>query len=223
MSKTAVLTGASAALIAAVLGSAALAQDYEMEVPLDGFPEAETFSARMIGDYIVIADDDYCRMLIGATFGPTARFMPEEMVGKAKKAQRQSLTRFAAPDDTPTAVCAGTLMGLGSTILPESLSSLLELAGETEPTVPSGDGLQIDGTGPWVSGRFRLEGGAYLALVAASACDSWDAMLMDAAGNPVSTEPITESDLLEDIEPGVYYWSVMASDCDWSLRTLPED
>ena len=50
MSKTAALTVAAAVLAAAVLGSVAYAQDYEMEVPLDGFPEAETFSARMVGD-----------------------------------------------------------------------------------------------------------------------------------------------------------------------------
>jgi hypothetical protein len=77
-------------------------------------------------------------------------------------------------------------------------------------------------SGPWVSGRFRLEGGTYLALVAASACDAWDAMLMASDGTAVTPDPITSSDMLEGIEPGVYYWSVTASDCDWSLRTLPE-
>ena len=162
-------------------------------------------------------------MLIGATFGSTARFVPEGMIGKAKKAQRESLARFAAPGDATTALCAEVLVGLGSTILPESLSPLLELAGETEPAAPSGEGLEIDGTGPWISGRFRLEGGTYLVLVAASACESWEAMLMDATANPVSSEAITESDLLEGIEPGIYYWNVTASDCDWSLRTLPQD
>lgn len=222
MTRMAAIAGAMALLLTAAAGPAALAQDDEMEVPLEGFPEEETFSARMVGDYVVVADDDYCRMLIGSTFGETARYMPEEMVGQAKKAQRQSLTRFAAPGDDHTALCAANLAGLGSTILPESLAPLLELAGEAEPSAPSGEGLTIEGRGPWVSNRFRLEGGNYLAMVAASGCDAWDALLVDADGTPAMVEPITESNMLEDIEPGLYYWSVMASDCDWSLRTLPE-
>lgn len=223
MSRIASMASAMALLLVAAMGSAALAQDYDREVPLEGFPEEETFSARMVGDYVIVANDDYCRMLMGETYGPTARFMPEEMVGKAKKEQRQSLTRFAAPGDEYTAYCGEVLIGLGSTILPESLALLLESIGEVEPTAPSGEGLTLEGSGPWVTNRFRLEGGNYLAMVAASACDSWDALLMDAGGTPVLDEPFTESYLLEDIEPGMYYWSVMASDCDWSLRILPEE
>jgi hypothetical protein len=218
----AAIVGVLIALVAALASPAALAQDYD-EFPLDGFPEDETFSARRMGDYVIVADDDYCRMLIGATFGSTARYLPERLVGKASSAQRRGLTRFAAPADANTALCADVLSSLGSTILPESLAPLLELAGQAEPEAPSGEGLTIEGNGPWVSGRFRLEGGTYLALVAASGCDSWDAVLFDADGDPMTPEPITATDLIEDLEPGLYYWSVTASDCDWSLRTLPEE
>ena len=222
MMKVVAGAGVLAVLLAATVGSAALAQDYEMEVPLDGFPDEETFSARMVGDYVVVADDDYCRMLIGTTFGPTAQFLPEEMVGESKRVQAKSRIRFAAPGDAYSSLCAATLAGLGSTILPESLAPLLELAGQADSTVPSGEGLTINGSGPWVSGQFQLEGGTYLANVAASACDSWDALLIDEVGEPVLAAPITGSDLLDDIEPGVYHWSIFSSDCDWSLRMLPE-
>ena len=42
--------------------------------------------------------------------------------------------------------------------------------------------------------------------------------------NDQRPEPVTDITFNEapDIEPGVYYWSVTAPDCDWSLRTLPQ-
>ena len=211
-----------AAVLAISMCSTAVAEDYELESTLDGFPEDETFSARMVGDYVVVADDDYCRMLIGATFGPAAKYMPETMVGKKPKTQQASLTRFAEPGDDNTAICAEVLAGLGGTVVPESLSALLPQGGGDGPQAPSGEGLTVSGRGNHASDYFRLDGGLYLAMVENTGCDPWQGMLKTAAGEPVLPEAITESNLLEDIEAGLYYWAVEASDCLWSIRTLPE-
>lgn len=48
-------------------------------------------------------------------------------------------------------------------------------------------------------------------------------MLTAADGTPALAEYITKSNVLEDIEPGLDYWSVMASDCAWSLRSPSEE
>lgn len=222
MSRNVAAAGMLAALLAISLGPTAVAQEYELESVLDGFPEDETFSARMVGDYVVVADDDYCRMLIGATFGPTARYMPEAMVGSKPKAQQASLTRFAEPGDDNTATCAEVLAGLGGTVLPESLSALLPEGDADGPQAPSGEGLTVSGQGDYTSDYFRLDGGLYLAMIENTGCDPWQGMLRTAAGEPALPDALTESNLLEDIGPGLYYWAVEASDCRWSITTLPE-
>lgn len=222
MSRSFAVAGMLAAVLAISMGSTALAQDYELESSLDGFPDDETFSARMVGDYVVVADDDYCRMLIGATFGPTARYLPEDLVGKKARAQQASLTRFAEPGDSNTAMCAQVLADLGGTVLPESLSALLPDSDGAAPQAPSGEGLTVSGRGDDASDYFRLDGGLYLAMVENTGCDPWEGMLRTAGGEPALPEALTESNLLEDVEPGLYYWSVEASDCLWSIQTLPE-
>jgi hypothetical protein len=222
MSKGFAVAGALSVLLAIVMGSSALAQEYELESSLEGFPEDETFSARMVGDYVVVADDDYCRMLIGATFGPTASYMPEDVLGKNRKAQQASLTRFAAPGDDNTALCAEILRNLGGTVLPESLATLLPSGSEGGPEAPSGEGRAMQGNGAGTTDYFRLDGGLYLAMVDNAGCETWEGMLMHSRGEAALPAAITESNLLEDIEPGLYYWSIQASDCDWSVTILPE-
>ena len=209
-------------LLIAFASASVMAQDDEAEITLEGFPENETFTVRTVGDYVVVADDDYCRVLIGGTFGPTARYLTEDLVGKKTKAQRQALARFAEPDDINMAFCAGILEGLGSTILPESLAPLLVATGPAEASVPSGDGLTVSGQGAWNSVPFSLDGGLYLAEVENTGCTTWNGYLIDAADALGIHDPITESDLLEDVEPGDYYWSILTDDCEWAVTLLPE-
>jgi hypothetical protein len=222
MSKSIAAASCLSLLLIALGGASVMAQEYETEIALEGFPDGESFSTRYVGDYAVVADGDYCRLLIGATFGPTARYLTEDLVGKKAKAQRQALIRFAEPDDQTTTYCAGVLEGMGSTILPESLAPLLVAAGLEEAAVPPGEGLTISGEGAWNSAPFSLDGGLYLAQVENTGCATWNGYLIDVADALGIHDPITESDLLEDVEPGDYYWTVLADDCEWAVTLLSE-
>jgi len=193
---------------------------------------------------IVLDDESYCRLIMGAALGDEAltyvRLLDQSK--KQKKARQAAFTADADADalarctealtayrgaasegssDTPDPL---TAWARRTAVVPAALVDLLPADLVAQPlalTDEIGPAARTSGHGDLVSTPFSMSPGPWLAELDAVTCTEWDGALRNAR-DPETSFPLQGTrEYLYGIDGGYYYWDVTASDCDWSVDLAP--
>jgi len=239
-----VRTGKAAALVAGITLLAfiattmpAMAQQREefpqpgSEQPLDGYTRSD--------GTIVLADESFCRFLLGSLWSDDELTFADLIDGSRKqKAARGAAFEPAADADT-LARCADILGAFRveppqddtlaawarrSPVVPEALASLLPDDLEARPLAQPdevGAAARTSGFGDTVSPPFEMAAETWLAEVDAVGCSEWMGTLRNARDAADAIELGGIREYLYNVDPGYYYWEVSAPACDWSVDLVP--
>jgi hypothetical protein len=188
---------------------------------------------------VVLTDDSFCRLLLGSLWGDE-RLTYADLIDKSKKQKKARKAAFApAADEATVAGCVDVISAYRTTppeedtlvawsrrspIVPEALAGLLADDFEARPLAQPdeiGAAARTSGYGDQVSAPFEMLAETWLAEVDNVSCEAWTGTLRNAREAREAVELTDIREYLYDVEPGHYYWDVLASDCDWSVDLVP--